>query len=482
MKRRNTPLAWLTGISLVAWMATGTAVYSSNCCTPAVTANDYKGIWTVRDGEQFQLQAAYVPAFAKNDDEPIIPELLSKDLIKIVRYIKSDPLKTVTIVGLFAPDEKNGPDLGIARAQAMRAAFIEAGTPPYQLLPPKSGRRDDLAQNEDGTILLGGIDLIFDCLAPFELKDRAYGLDVSVAANFVFNHSSVQHLVAPTKELEQAIQQIARYLQKHPDRKLEITGYNHPDESYHLAVANLGLARAYALRERLVVAGVDGTQISVKGKETQKLAVLESSIYGRFLPSVMGYEFSEQTNNEKRSIKRRAKRVETDLKKRQVYRFKDFEAQAHKIVITDELRTYLEDLILYLSIHPNAKLYCVGHSLPKGTNQETALKGKERANYVRDFLINNGIASERIEATTAADTHPLGTSDTRYGKQINRRVDVFVAYDGKEPKLYVLPPLSSNNVRKQTPAQRSTQRPNTDSISKAAPIDQAPAETVNDTL
>lgn len=481
MKRRNTPLAWLTGISLVAWMATGTAVYSSNCCTPAVTTNDYKGTWTVQDGDKFLLQTAYVPAFAKNDDEPIIPELLSKDLIQIVRYVKSDPLKTVTITGLFAPDEANGADLGIARAQAMRAAFIEAGTPPYQVRI-ESGRRDDLAQNDNGTILLGGIELDFGCLAPFELKDRAYGLDINVEANFIFNHSSVQHLVAPSKELEQGVQQIARYLQKHPDRKLEITGYNHPDESYDLAVANLGFARACALRERLVAAGADGTQITIKGNENQNLAVLESDLYGQFLPSVMGFEFLEQDSKQKRSIERRARRIETDLKKRQVYRFKDFEAQAHKIVITDELRTYLEDLILYLSVHPEAKLYCVGHSLPRATDQETALTGKERASYVRDFLIENGIAPERIEATTAADTHPLGTSDTRYGQQINRRVDLFVAYDGKEPQLYVLPPLSQENTRKQPTTQRSNQRPKADSTSNEAPTDQAPEETVKDTL
>lgn len=468
MKRRNTPLAWLTGISLVAWIATGTVVYSSNCCIPEVTTNDYKGNWTVQDGEQFMLQAAYVPAFAKNDEEPIIPELLSKDLVKIVRYIKENPLKTVTIVGLFAPDETNGPDLGIARATAMRDAFIEAGTPPYQVRT-ESGRRDDLAQNEDGTILLGGIELVFGCLAPFEVRDKIYGLNITTDANFVFDHGSVEYLVVPTQELKQAVQQIAIYLQKHNDRQLTITGYNHPEEPYELAIANLGLARAYAFKGLLMQAGVEGAQITVEGKEDQRLAVLESALYGQFLPAAMGFEFSKRNDRQTRALKRRAQRIETDLKKRQVYRFKDFGVNAHKIVITDELRTYLQDLILYLSVHSEASLYCVGHSLPRETDEATAFKGKERANYLRDFLIKHGIAPERIEATTAADTHPLGTSDTRYGQQINRRVDLFVAYDGKEPKLYILPPLSPNETRKHPPAQRSNQPLTTDSTAAKAP-------------
>lgn len=475
MKRRNTPLAWLTGISLIAWMATGTVVYSSNCCTPEVTANDYKGSWTIQDGEQFMLQTAYVPAFAKNNYEPIIPELLINDLVEVVRYIKDNPLKRVTIVGLFAPDELEGSKLGMARARAMENAFVEAGIPLYQVRI-ESGERNDLAQNEDGTILLGGIDLVFDCLKPFKLKDRIYGLDIAVESNFSFDYGSVDYLVPLTKELEQVVQQIALYLQKHSDRQLTITGYNHPEEPYELAVVNLGFARAQAFRELLIQAGADGAQIAVAGgEERNSLVVYESALYGQFLPAVMGFEFSERNNRQTRALKRRAQRIEAELKKRQVYRFKDFGQNTHKIVITDELRTYLQDLILYLSVHPEAKLYCVGHSLSRETDELTALKGKERANYVRDFLVKHGIASERIEATTAADTHPLGSSDTRYGQQINRRVDLFVAYDGKEPMLYVLPPLSPNKTRKQPPAQHSKQPSATDSTTQKTPT--PPVET-----
>ena len=466
MKRRNTPLAWLTGIGLVLWMATGSAVYSSQCCTPAVGLEDYRGTWTVQDGDQFQLQSAFVPAFAKNDAQPIIPEVLSKDLIQIVRYIKSHPIKTVTIIGLFVSDEGQGPELGLARAKAMQAAFIEAGTPSYQIRV-ESGLRDDLPQNADGTILLGGIELVFGCLKPFELKDRKYGLEVLANSNFVFEHGSVKRLLEPTKELQQAVQQVALYLQKHPDRQLTLVGYNHPEEPYELAWTTLGLARAQVIRSLLVVAGANGSQIQVEGKATQKIAVLQSDLYGQFLPSVLEFVFSDLPPKRAKAIDRQIKTIEEDLKKRQVYRFKDFGSKEHKIVLTDELRTYLEDLILYLSVHPDAKLYCVGHSLPRENDRATALKGKERANYVRDFLINHGILPERIVATTAADTHPLGTSDTRYGKQINRRVDVFVAYDGKEPQLYVLPPFDGAKPSK--PARPSKPAPKTTPVKDSVP-------------
>lgn len=458
MKRRNTPLAWLTGAGLLLWMATGSYVYSENCCTPVLGIEDYRGTWTVEDGDAFQLQTNYVPAFVKDDAKPIIPEVLSKDLVRIVRYVKANPIKTVTIVGLFGPDEGDGPDLGTARAEALGQAFIRAGTPPYQVLT-ESGRRDDLPESEDGTVILGGIELVFGCLAPFELKDRTYGLDVNVNSNFVFAHGSVEFLLPVTKELTRTAAQIGAYLNKHPDRLLTLTGYNDPEEPYELVFDNLGIARAHAIRELLVQAGAPSTQIQVEGKEDQRLAILESDLYGQFLPDAVGFTFSEMPAQRAQQLKRQADRIEIALKKRQVYRFKDFGAEAHKIVLTDELRAYLDDIILYLSVHPEAKLYCVGHSLPRLTNEESAMKGQERADYVRDFFLAHGIAPKRIHTTTASDKHPLGTSDTRYGKQINRRVDVFVSYDGQEPQLYVLPPFTEGKLPPSTPKKKEQPKP-----------------------
>ena len=73
----------------------------------------------------------------------------------------------------------------------------------------------------------------------------------------------------------------------------------------------------------------------------------------------------------------------------------------------------------------------------------------DRAQYTQKFLLNHGINADRISVKSAGDTHPLGAETTQYGQQINRRVDLFISYDGSIPRLYVLPPnLSKNKKRK----------------------------------
>ncbi len=347
----------------------------------------------------------------------------------------------MTIVGLYIGSESGGAELGKARAEAMRNVFLESGTPDYQIRT-EIGRRDDLPQDESGEILLGGIDFVFDCLAPFEISDPAYRFSLKAEDNFVFDYNSAQFLMPLSTVMEAQIEAAAAYLQEHTDRQLKITGYNHPDETHYGVLQNLGLARANVVHSLLLQAGVSPYQLLVDGISEERLAVLPSDLYDRFLPNALGFKFEAFSKNRAKALKKKIAVTEEALKKRQVFRFKDFGLEEEKIVVDEELKTYLNELILYLSSQPKAAVYVVGHSNTLTTKAESALKGKKRANYVRDFLIEQGIPITQVNATTAGDSHPLGKRETRYGQQINRRVDIFLSFDGKEPQLYALPPIS----------------------------------------
>ena len=59
------------------------------------------------------------------------------------------------------------------------------------------------------------------------------------------------------------------------------------------------------------------------------------------------------------------------------------------------------------------------------TLQETNQKlSEDRANSVRNFLIKNGIAGDRIIAKGYGDTQPIAENNTDAGKQKNRRTEV----------------------------------------------------------
>jgi outer membrane protein OmpA-like peptidoglycan-associated protein len=455
MQRKNTTYALFAGIALVAWMAAGSLLYSNQCCTP-LGNESYGGQLLIQDGNHFRVEHNEVIAFPYNSDQLILSEQVSEELFKVVRYIKSNPVKSLTIIGLFLGKESGGPDLGKARAEALRNVFIEAGTPEYQI-HTAIGRRDDLALNESGEVLLGGIDFAFDCLDPFELSDPAYRFSTKVIDNFVFDYNSSQFLMPLSKTMKEQVATVAQYLQEHPDRQLKITGYNHPDETHYGALANLGLARANTVRNLFLEAGAPAFQLIIDGIAEERLAVLPSELYDKFLPNALGFRFDALSKQRVNKWEQKVKRTEEALKKRGVFRFKDFGVEEAKIVVDDELKIYLNELILYLGSRPKSMVYIVGHSNQLATKEESALKGKERADYVRNFLIEQGIAPARIKATTAGDSHPLGKRETRYGQQINRRVDVFVSYNGEEPQLYILPPVSTEEETEvEQPKEKST--------------------------
>ncbi|BDS10321.1 OmpA family protein [Aureispira anguillae] len=448
MQRRNSLYALITATGLAAWIATGSYLFSENCCDTSIDSYDgtIGGTMLIEDGNTFRLQTKKTIIFPKNSAKPILYEEVSKNLIEIVRYIKSNPIKKVTIMGLFLEDESGGAKLGRERADSIRQLFINAGTPEYQI-EIEAGQRNDLTQDVKNEAVFGAIDFIFHCIAPFEVNDISSSFKMEVANNLVFNYSSSSLLLELPADIKQALIDLATYLNDQPSRKLILTGYNHPDELNKTTLVNLGLARANYVRNLLVNLGADGQQIEIKGIADERLAVFESDLYQQFLPNAMGFEFDVLPIRSKKSLSRKISKIESDFKEMQVFRFKDFGEDKHKIIINDKLKTYMNDLILYLSINKKAKIYCVGHSNKLATKESSALKGTERAQYVRDFLINHGILAERIEITTAADSHPLGEETTKYGQQINRRVDLFISYDGTKPRLYALPPISAEQKK-----------------------------------
>jgi len=59
--------------------------------------------------------------------------------------------------------------------------------------------------------------------------------------------------------------------------------------------------------------------------------------------------------------------------------------------------------------------------------QQAANELRLKAEAVRDFLISNGIAPERISAQGTGEDYPVATNSTVAGRQQNRRVEVTIA-------------------------------------------------------
>ena len=70
-----------------------------------------------------------------------------------------------------------------------------------------------------------------------------------------------------------------------------------------------------------------------------------------------------------------------------------------------------------------------GHTDSVGGDDYNQHLSEQRAGAARDYLIQNGIASNSVSAAGFGKTKPVTTNDTAAGRQQNRRVELVVSGD-----------------------------------------------------
>jgi outer membrane protein OmpA-like peptidoglycan-associated protein len=85
----------------------------------------------------------------------------------------------------------------------------------------------------------------------------------------------------------------------------------------------------------------------------------------------------------------------------------------------------LNELIVVLKENPEMKVSLYGHADEIGTEAYNMDLSKERANAARTYLIDNGIAPERIATVQGyGKSKPIAPNDTEAGRAKNRRVEI----------------------------------------------------------
>jgi outer membrane protein OmpA-like peptidoglycan-associated protein len=79
--------------------------------------------------------------------------------------------------------------------------------------------------------------------------------------------------------------------------------------------------------------------------------------------------------------------------------------------------------------YPTLRLEVEGHTDSVGTDQLNMTLSENRAGSVRDFLIQEGMATTSIASRGFGKTQPVATNDTSAGRQQNRRVELVVSGD-----------------------------------------------------
>ena len=95
-----------------------------------------------------------------------------------------------------------------------------------------------------------------------------------------------------------------------------------------------------------------------------------------------------------------------------------------KATLKTESVSVFVDIIKILNEYPTARFTVEGHTDSVGSESLNQSLSEKRANSVRDFLIKEGIAAERLQAIGYGEAKPIATNNTSAGRSQNRRVEI----------------------------------------------------------
>lgn len=92
----------------------------------------------------------------------------------------------------------------------------------------------------------------------------------------------------------------------------------------------------------------------------------------------------------------------------------------------------LKHLVQVLRDYPKADLLVEGYTDNRGNEQRDERMSLERADVVKQTLVNDGVEATRISARGLGPADPIGDNATKAGREENRRVElVFSDSDGQ---------------------------------------------------
>jgi len=95
-----------------------------------------------------------------------------------------------------------------------------------------------------------------------------------------------------------------------------------------------------------------------------------------------------------------------------------------KATIKDRSAEVLQNIVAILEEYSFARFSIDGHTDSVGSESLNQKLSEERAYSVMNYLIENGVASSRLEATGYGEARPLADNGTASGRKTNRRVEI----------------------------------------------------------
>ena len=93
-----------------------------------------------------------------------------------------------------------------------------------------------------------------------------------------------------------------------------------------------------------------------------------------------------------------------------------------KAVLKPEGKAEIDKLVAEMTKFGNDTLVCIGHTDDVGPAEYNMILGEKRAQAVKDYMVEKGVASDRIGVKSMGESEPAVPNDSRPNRALNRRV------------------------------------------------------------
>lgn len=97
-------------------------------------------------------------------------------------------------------------------------------------------------------------------------------------------------------------------------------------------------------------------------------------------------------------------------------------------VLTDDSKQVLNGVVTMMKDNPAYKLRIEGHADNVGSYEDNLVLSKKRADAVKKYLTDQGIAADRISTDAVGEEKPTSTNETEEGRALNRRVNFLIVH------------------------------------------------------
>ena len=94
--------------------------------------------------------------------------------------------------------------------------------------------------------------------------------------------------------------------------------------------------------------------------------------------------------------------------------------------LRSESRETLRELANNFRQYPDEEVSVEGHTDNVGGDEYNQRLSEQRAGSVRDYLVDQGVPTDRVSAVGFGKNQPKASNDTPEGRQINRRVEIHI--------------------------------------------------------